>query len=82
MVVLNTGAWTNTDDLIGGIALMFETFHLARIGAKPPSRTDLYGQRLVLSSQVIYLESANGQRFDIYPEPDECVWRPSPKLRR
>ncbi len=41
IVVLNPGAWTNTEDLLGGIQAVFAVFRLVRIGAKPPLRNSM-----------------------------------------
>jgi predicted nuclease of predicted toxin-antitoxin system len=75
IVVLDPGAWTNTEDLMSGIGSMLAIFRLTRVGAKPPLRNTLYQRRLVISSQQIYVEDYDGLRFDLLPRPEKHRWR-------
>ncbi len=74
VVVINPGAWTNEDDLLGGVDQMFGAFHLARIGAKPPFRNSLYECKLVITSSLTYFERLDGSRYDIWPPPKQVEW--------
>jgi predicted nuclease of predicted toxin-antitoxin system len=38
IVVLDPGAWTNTDDLVAGLDIMLGVLRLVRVGAKLPFR--------------------------------------------
>lgn len=80
VVVLNVGAWTNSEDLTGGVRLALWVLrkHL-RIGAKPPFQNTLRERRLVMSSQQIFAENADGERFDVYPRPERLAWYRAPR---
>jgi len=80
IVVLDTGAWTNTEDLLVGVDLMFRIFRSLRIGAKPPQRATLEERRLVVSAEMSHIESTDGYRLDVYPA-NSRGWYPIPRRR-
>lgn len=80
VVVIDPGSSGNDPDtLIDAIHLLFTIFRICRIGAKPPFRNSLRGQRLVLSSDHVYLDRADGRRLDIWPRDEG--WRAVPTGR-